>query len=148
MAAGLRGRREYAMSSIVVTQFDFDRLEKLVYRLRTREQQPRLADALEDELENAEIVDPRQMPADVVTMNSEALVRDLATDEVEKIRVVFPGAAAPAKGAISVLAPMGLALLGTRAGDEVKWDIPGGGNRQLRVESITYQPEASGRFDL
>ncbi len=136
------------MSSIVVTQFDFDRLEKLVYRLRTREQQPRLAEALEDELENAEIVDPHQMPADVVTMNSEALVRDLSTDAVEKIRVVFPGAAAPAKGAISVLAPLGLALLGTRAGDEVNWDVPGGGKRQLRVENITYQPEASGRFDL
>ena len=136
------------MSSIVVTQFDFDRLEKLVYRLRTKEQQPRLADALEDELENAEIVDPRQMPPNVVTMNSEALVRDLATDEVERIRVVFPGAAAPSKGAISVLAPLGLALLGTRSGDEVKWDVPGGGDRKLRVEGITYQPEASGRFDL
>jgi regulator of nucleoside diphosphate kinase len=135
------------MSSIVVTQFDFDRLEKLVVRLRTRDQQPRLADALEEEIENAEIVDPRQMPADVVTMNTETLVRDLATDAVETVRLVFPGAASPNKGAISVLAPLGLALLGTRSGDEVSWDVPGG-HRRLRVEKVTYQPEASGRFDL
>ncbi len=80
-------------------------------------------------------------------MNSEATVRDLATDEVERVRVVFPGAAAPAKGAVSVLAPLGLALLGTRAGDEVSWEVPGG-RRQLRVENVTYQPEAAGRFDL
>jgi len=135
------------MGSIAVTQFDFDRLEKLVQRLRTRDNQPELANALEDEIESADIVDPRQMPANVVTMNSEVVVRDLATDEVEKLRVVFPGAAAPGRGAISVLAPLGLALLGTRTGDEVSWDVPGG-SRRLRVESITYQPEASGRFDL
>lgn len=136
------------MSSIVVTQFDFDRLERLVHRLRTRDQQPRLADALEDEIENAEIVEPHNMPSNVVTMNSEAVVRDLATDVVERIRVVFPGASAPGKGSISVLAPLGLALLGTRTGDEVKWDVPGGSHRRLRVESVTYQPEAAGRFDL
>jgi len=135
------------MASIALTQFDFDRLEKLACRLRTRDHQPMLADALEEELARADIVDPRQMPADVVTMNSEAVVRDLGTDEVEKIRVVFPGAAAPGKGAISVLAPLGLALLGTRTGDEVSWDVPGG-TRRLRVENVTYQPEASGRFDL
>jgi len=124
------------MGSIAVTQFDFDRLEKLVQRLRTRDNQPELANALEDEIESADIVDPRQMPANVVTMNSEVVVRDLATDEVEKLRVVFPGAAAPGRGAISVLAPLGLALLGTRTGDEVSWDVPGG-SRLLRVESIT-----------
>ena len=135
------------MASIALTRFDFDRLEKLAYRLRTRDNQPTLASALEEELDRAEIVDPRHVPADVVTMNSEATVRDLATDEVETVRVVFPAAAAPRKGAISVLAPMGMALLGSRAGDEVSWEMPGG-PRRLRVESVDYQPEASGRFNL
>jgi regulator of nucleoside diphosphate kinase len=129
------------MGSIAVTQIDFDRLEKLAYRLRTRDNQPSLADALEDELERAEIVDPRELP-DIVTMNAEATVRDLTTDEVESIRVVFPGAAAPRKGAISVLAPLGLALLGTRVGDEVSWEMPGG-TRRLRVERITHQAEVA-----
>jgi regulator of nucleoside diphosphate kinase len=92
-------------------------------------------------------VDSRHVPADVVTMNSEAIVRDLSTGETETLRVVFPGSAAPRKGAISVLAPLGLALLGTRAGDEIDWEMPGGA-RRLRVESVTYQPEAAGRFDV
>ena len=135
------------MGSIAVTQFDFDRLERLVDRLRTKDNLPTVAKALEDELDRAEIVAPHEVPADVVTMNSEATVRDLGTGEVEKLRVVFPGAAAPRKGAISVLAPLGLALLGTRAGDEVSWEVPGG-LRRLRVESVTYQPEAAGRYDL
>jgi regulator of nucleoside diphosphate kinase len=131
------------MGSIALTQLDFDRLEKLAYRLRSKGNQPMVAHALEEELERAEIVDPRKVPVDVVTMNSRATVRDLTTDEVESLRVVFPGAAAPRKGAISVLAPLGLALLGTRAGDEVCWKIPGG-ERRLRVESVTQQPEAAG----
>ena len=128
------------MGSIAVTQFDFDRLEKLVERLHIRENQPTAAHALEKELDRADIVDPHQIPVDVVTMNSEATVRDLGTGEVENLRVVFPGGAAPRKGAISVLAPLGLALLGVRAGDEVTWEMPGG-PRRLRVERVTYQPE-------
>ena len=135
------------MGSIAITQFDFDRLERLVERLRMKDNLPTVAKALEDELDRAEIVAPQEVPSDVVTMNSEATVRDLGTGEVEKLRVVFPGAAAPRKGAISVLAPLGLALLGTRAGDEVSWEVPGG-LRRLRVESVTYQPEAAGRYDL
>jgi regulator of nucleoside diphosphate kinase len=135
------------MGSIAITQFDFDRLEKLVDRLRTRGSLPAVARALEEELDRADIVDPRQVPADVVTMNSQATVRDLGTGEVEKLRLVFPGAAAPRKGAISVLAPLGLALLGTRTGDEVTWEMPDG-PRRLRIESVTYQPEAAGRYDL
>jgi regulator of nucleoside diphosphate kinase len=124
------------MASIALTQFDFDRLERLVYRLRTKDNQLILARALEEELERAKIVDAQELPADIVTMNSRARVRDLATDEVESLRVVFPGMAAPRKGAISVLAPLGLSLLGTRAGDEVCWKMPGG-ERRLRVESVT-----------
>jgi len=135
------------MGPIAITQFDFDRLEKLVDRLRTRDNMPAVAKALEEELDRADIVDPREVGSDVVTMNSEATVRDLGTGEVETLRVVFPGAAAPSKGAISVLAPLGLALLGTRAGEEVTWDMPGG-PRRLRVERITYQPEAAGRYEL
>jgi regulator of nucleoside diphosphate kinase len=134
------------MSSIAITEFDFERLEKLVDRLRTRDNLLTVADALEGELDRAEIVDPRAVPPDVVTMNSEATVRDLGTGDVEQLRVVFPASAAPRKGAISVLAPLGLALLGAHAGDEVTWDVPGG-TRRLRVERVTYQPEASGRYD-
>ena len=135
------------MGPIALTQFDFDRLERLADRLRTRDRHPTVARALEQELDRAEIVDPRRIPADVVTMNSQVTVCDLATGEVESLRVVFPGSAAPRRGAISVVAPLGLALLGARAGDEVSCEVPGH-TRRLRVENVTYQPEAAGRFDL
>ncbi len=134
------------MGSIAITQFDFKRLQKLADRLRATEGMLTAAKALEAELDRAEIVDPHDVPADVVTMNSAANVRDLVTDQVENIRVVFPGAAAPRRGAVSVVAPLGLALLGARAGDEVCWRVPGI-SRRLRIESITYQPEAAGHYD-
>lgn len=135
------------MGAIAITRLDFDRLERLVDRLRDEDGLPSIANALEEELDRAEVLEPHAVPPDVVTMNSEATVRDLGTGEVEMLRVVFPAAASPRKGAISITAPLGLALLGTRAGDEVTWDMPGG-PRHLRVERVTYQPEAAGRYDL
>lgn len=133
------------MSSIAITQFDFKRLQRLAERLRTTAGMLTAAKDLEAELDRADIVDQRQVPADVVTMNSVVNVRDLVTDQVETIRVVFPGASAPHRGAVSVVAPVGLALLGARAGEEVCWKAAGL-SRRLRIESIAYQPEAAGRY--
>jgi regulator of nucleoside diphosphate kinase len=133
------------MSSIAITQFDFKRLQRLAERLRTTGGMSTAAKDLEAELDRADIVDQRQVPADVVTMNSVVNVRDLVTDQVETIRVVFPGASAPQRGAVSVVAPVGLALLGARAGEEVCWKAAGM-SRRLRIEGIAYQPEASGRY--
>lgn len=133
---------------IVITQFDHDRLSALLDRLR-REHEiwSGAAAALEEELDRATIVPPAQVPADTVTMNSEVHVVDLDNDEEIRVRVVFPGAAAPRAGKISVLAPLGLALLGASVGDEISWGMPGG-VRRLKVQKIVFQPEASGRFDL
>jgi regulator of nucleoside diphosphate kinase len=133
---------------IVITQFDHDRLSALLERLRR--QQELWADsaaALEEELERATIVAPTQVPADVVTMNSEVHVADLDSDEILRVSVVFPGAASPRTGKVSVLAPLGLALLGARVGEEITWAMPGG-VRRLKILTILFQPEASGRFDL
>lgn len=139
------------VSPIVVTQFDHDRLSRLVDRLRREGRSPTAtgADSLEDELERATIVDSRTVPPNVVTMNSEVEVASL--DEVGgqtmRLRVVFPAEASPKAGRISVLAPLGLALLGARAGDEVEWTMPGG-QRRLRIERVHFQPEAEGQFAL
>lgn len=133
---------------IVITQFDHDRLFALLDRLRRDGTvSPSTASAIEDELERAVIVASTDVPGDVVTMNSEVDVFDLDSEQLMRIVVVFPGAAVPAKGKISVLAPLGLALLGARVGDEITWDVPGG-VRRLEVRRILYQPEAAGRFDL
>jgi regulator of nucleoside diphosphate kinase len=134
------------MGAIAITLFDFRRLHRLLFRLRTRGHLPLATEFLADELDRADIIEPQRDPADIVTMGSVAVVRDLATDEVERIRLVFPGADAPGRGAVSVLAPLGLALLGTRAGDEVSWGITSP-TRRLRVEGVTCQPRATGRCD-
>ncbi len=133
---------------IVITQFDHDRLSRLLDRVRRQELvPPAAAVALEEELERATVVAPQEIPPNVVTMNSEVRVVDLDTGQSMRLAVVFPAASAPGAGKVSVLAPLGLALLGVRAGEEIAWEMPGG-VRRLRVEQIVYQPEAAGRFDL
>jgi regulator of nucleoside diphosphate kinase len=137
------------VSQIVVTQFDHDRLSRLLVRLRREGRSPAAtgADMLEDELDSATIVDPQRVPPTVVTMNSEIEVVFLDNGHTMRLTVVFPGEASPKSGRISVLAPLGLALLGARVGDEIEWTMPGG-PRRLRVGRIHFQPEAQGLFAL
>lgn len=138
-----------ASSQLLVTQFDHDRLTRLLDRLRREGIPPAAtgADTLEDELDMATIVDPRRVPANVVTMNSHVDVAFLDSGQVTRVSVVFPADASPKAGRISVLAPLGLALLGARVGDEIEWTMPGG-PRRLRIQRIHFQPEAAGLFEL
>ena len=80
-------------------------------------------------------------------MNSKAQVRDLDDKELMTYTMVFPGKANVDEGMISVLAPIGTAMLGHRVGDEFEWHVPAGAIR-LRVEKVLYQPEASGHYNL
>ena len=97
---------------------------------------------LEQELDRAQIVSPSQVPEDVVTMNSRVRVKDVETGEDKTYTLVFPRDADFAQGKISVLAPIGTAILGYRVGDVIEWRVPGG-RRKLRVEEVMYQPEAA-----
>jgi regulator of nucleoside diphosphate kinase len=101
----------------------------------------RLAD-LRTELQRARVVRSGTVPPDVVTMNSIIVFRDLDTNELETYTLVYPGDADIAKGRLSVLAPIGTAILGYRVGDEVRWGVPVGW-RTLRIEKLIYQPERS-----
>jgi regulator of nucleoside diphosphate kinase len=96
------------------------------------------------ELERAIIVDPRDIPPGVITMNSVATIFDLTGGSRREITLVYPHEAEPASGRISVLAPLGTALLGYREGDEVEWLMPGG-MRRLRIESVRGPDEAAVR---
>lgn len=95
---------------------------------------------LREELERAVVLDPAALPAELVTLDSAVTFEDLATGEVETYTISLPERANPDARRLSVLAPIGLALIGCRAGDIVNWQTPGG-NRQLKVKAVA-QPAA------
>jgi len=97
--------------------------------------------ALERELSRAEIVAPGDVPPDVITMNSRAELLDLETAERMEFTLVYPADANIDEGKISVLAPLGAAMIGYRVGDEFTWFVPYG-QRRLRVKAVHFQPEA------
>lgn len=130
-----------------MTEFDLRRLDALFERLRQQVKPPPTLSLLERELERAIVVKPEEVSANVVTMNSQVELLDLDTDERRCLTLVFPALAGIDAGRVSVLAPLGTVLLGSREGTCVTWTTPRG-PRRLRVERVLYQPEAAGRFDL
>lgn len=101
---------------------------------------------LKTELDRAEITPSEQTAPDIVTMNSRVRFRDIDTGEALVYTVTWPEMADPEDRKVSVLAPIGMALLGTRVGQIIEWDVPAG-KRHFRVEDILFQPEASGDYD-
>jgi regulator of nucleoside diphosphate kinase len=143
MPVEIRGT-EMNKKMIQVTQGDMERLIALLasrLKLPTRDREH--LEMLAQELDRAEIVRSRDIPADTVTMHSHVLVRDLDTGKESTYTLVFPSGADIAKGKISILAPIATALLGYREGDEIEWPTPGG-RRRLNVIRVLYQPEAAG----
>ncbi len=102
---------------------------------------------LEAELDRAEIVDPKRIPANVITMRSKVRLKDLVSGEAKVYSLVFPTEANFSEGKISVLAPIGTAILGYKLGDSIEWPVPSG-VRKLKVDEILYQPEAAGEYGL
>ena len=96
---------------------------------------------LENELKRGQIVEAEDLPRDVITMNSRAELVDLETEERMQFTLVLPRDANIDEGKISVLAPLGTAMLGYRVGDEFQWHVPHG-IRRLRVTDVYFQPEA------
>lgn len=129
--------------AIVVREIDARRLRGLLAARRdsTLRDEAHL-DELESELERALLVSEDAMPPDVVVMDSAVCVRDLANDERREFTLVYPAEADPGVGRISVLAPLGTALLGFREGDEVEWLMPGG-LRRLRIEQVRSRNETA-----
>ena len=130
---------------IHMTISDMKRLMALVrgYRLQGREDGN--LEVLEQELERALVMDAgRRLPSDVVTLDSRVLVVDLDSGEERTFTLVLPSKANVDEGRISVMAPLGMAVLGYRSGDEIEWDVPAG-RRRLMVRQVLHQPEAYAR---
>ncbi|MGE5602684.1 MAG: nucleoside diphosphate kinase regulator [Nitrososphaerales archaeon] len=133
---------------IQITEFDLERLKKLLEEARYTEYRgSEYLAKLQEELDRAEIVTPQAVRQEVVTMNSTVVLLDLDSQREETYTLVFPENADIGQGKISVLAPIGTAMLGYEIGDVFEWDVPAG-KRRLRVEQIMYQPEAAGDYDL
>ncbi len=131
---------------IVLTHFDHHRLQGLLRVFRERSAvSPSNLDALELELRRARTVAADAIPVDVITMNSKFVLRDLVTGERMSRTLVFPDAWVHERQRVSILSPLGLALLGCRAGDTLDYGKPGSPN-PLRIEEVEYQPEAKGNF--
>lgn len=133
---------------LYITEFDKTRLQELIAVAEDFGSEARSdLESLRGELEIAEVVPSEKVPPDVVTMNSKVLLKDMDTGEEMEFILVFPKDADIDTGAISVLAPVGTAILGYRKGDVVEWPVPAR-VRKIRIEDILYQPEAAKDYHL
>lgn len=136
-------------ATIYINEVDLARLRKLIDLAREygNDANRMYLDRLEGELGRAEVVNPIDIPKDVVTMRSTVRLKDLDNGKEMVYSLVFPNEADVDEGKISVLAPVGTAMIGYRVGDVIEWEVPSG-LRRLKVEEIIYQPEASGDYHL
>lgn len=135
--------------SIILTQQDLERLKKLVSEEREfgKAKDSKELKALQLELERAHVVEAEQIPSGTITMNSRFLLKHLNSEEKTEYSLVYPEDADFLENKISVMAPIGTAMLGYHEGDEIDWQVPDGTVR-LKIEKVLYQPEASGHFEL
>ncbi len=132
---------------IWLTSYDLERLSSVIESSKIAGYQKKFyLRQLDQELEKARVVSPRDIPPDVITMNSIVRVRDLGSGEKKDYTLVFPSDARIEEGKISILSAIGTALIGYRVGDVIEWQVPSGLKR-LKIEKILYQPEAYGHYD-
>ena len=130
--------------TIYITENDMRRLRELILVARQfKKEEEKYLQGLEAELSRGKIIKSQDIPQDIITMNSEVHLRDLNTKEEITYQLVFPDHADPSQGRVSILAPIGTALLGYSVGDIIEWKVPAG-VAKLKVEKIIYQPEANG----
>jgi len=137
------------LRDIYITQYDLARLKELlqVVGISSAGRDRESLESLQREVDRAHIIETTAVPHDVVTMNSRVRLKDLETNAEKTYTLVFPSEADLEQRKLSVLAPIGTAILGFRVGDTVEWQVPRG-MRNLRIEEIIYQPEATGEYAL
>lgn len=128
--------------SITITRLDLQRLERLLDSL---EDFGPAARALEAELARAQVVGHAEVPAGVVTMNSRVHCREEGSGKDYHLTLVYPQDAG-GEGTVSILAPVGCALLGLSVGQHIDWPAPGGKVLKLTLLAVEYQPEAAGEY--
>ncbi len=130
---------------LILTSLDYERLTELLSTVP--EKYAAAAEQLDAELCRARVVAPEEVPPNVVTMNSRVRFEEVATGVQRELRLCYPDDASKSEDAVSVLAPIGSALLGLRVGQTIEWPLPGDRHKLVRILEVTYQPEASGKLD-
>jgi regulator of nucleoside diphosphate kinase len=133
---------------IYITETDYEKLEELIDGMKRsggRGQDDLIS--LEDELDKCKIVGQKEVPSNVVTLNSRVRFKDLDTNQEFIATLVFPNKANFSEGRISVTSQIGTALLGYTVGDVIGWKVRAG-NKTIRIEEVIYQPEAAGDYHL
>lgn len=129
---------------VIISSLDVERIEKLLETLPAGSFPGR--NALEEELARAEIVEPQNLPPTVVTMNSTVRFEVESSSEEFRLTLVYPKDVDASGTTISILAPVGSALLGLSQGDAIEWPKPGGGTLRVRIKEVAYQPERTGDY--
>lgn len=131
---------------IYITEIDKERLMKLIdTNLHSGKMQDKSLQNLEDEMNKATIVNPRQISQNIITMNSRVL---LCIDEEEmEISLVYPSEADWSAKKVSIFSPIGTAILGYAEGDIIEWKVPSGITK-IYIKKILYQPEAAGDYHM
>ncbi|NCA76720.1 MAG: nucleoside diphosphate kinase regulator [Alphaproteobacteria bacterium] len=136
------------MKKIILNRLDYLRIKKRIENARKlRSIAGSEAESLLNELESASIMEPGDIPPDVVTMNSVVRISFSGTEKRVQFQVVYPDQANLKENKISIFSPIATALIGYRIGDEIEWVVPGGLTK-IKIEDIIYQPEAAGDFHL
>ncbi len=132
-------------NKIFITEKDYLRLSNLLNNL---EVEPDSLENLEIEMERATILSDDEVPSGLVTMNSTVEYEDLSSGKSTTITIIYPGNETSTGKNISVLAPLGSALLGLTEGQEINWKFPSGKTKRLKIIKVMYQPEANGDWHL
>lgn len=133
-------------TGIYITNIDRDRIKKILYKMsESNKVTDQSVKKLEGELDRAIVVDSQQVPKDVITMNSKALLQ--LNDEDIEISLVYPEDADLGAMKLSIFSPIGTAILGYKEGNSIEWEVPSGTSK-IHIKKILYQPEAAGDYHL
>ena len=136
-----------AKPTIRVTELDMHRLLRCLVASGC-EHSKCVVEPLEEELARAEVIDPAVAAPTLVTMNSRVVFENVHSGRRREITLAYPQDADATQDRISILSPIGTALLGLSVGEEIDWTLPNGRAARFRVAEVVYQPEAAGDLHL
>ncbi len=135
------------MSQLIINKNDYSRIHHCITTARQNNTiKKEEAEKLASELKNAKLVEPKEIPGDVVTMNSVVKIHFQNSKEQMEFTLVYPKDANVKERKISIFSAVACALIGYRVGDEIEWQLPSGMTK-IVIDEIIYQPEAAGDLD-